>query len=326
MRKVRAIAITGPTASGKTALSLCVAERLDGEIICLDSMQIYKKMDIGTAKATPEEQARVRHHMLDFLEPSESYSAYAYKEDALACVEEIASRGKVPIFVGGTGLYLDTLRRTGDIEAPEADIGYRDKILASISCDADKIALHGKLRELDPKSADAIHYNNVKRVIRAIEICERTGMPKSRLDELSSLPDERLDLVHITLDFHQRDTLYARADERVLAMFREGLVDEVLSIYRDGGFTESCTARFAIGYKEIIDALLAKNPPESAIPVIQQATRNYAKRQLTWFRRDKDAIRLYPDDELGRLKAPRTLLDEALAELGKFFSIKNNFT
>ena len=321
MHKVKSIAITGPTASGKTALSLSIAERLGGEIICLDSMQIYKKMDIGTAKATAEEQARVKHHMLDFLSPSEAYSAHSYKSDALLCAEEISKRGKIPIFVGGTGLYLDTLRRRGDVEAPEADVEYREAILAKIKTEEDRIALHERLRELDEKSAEAIHYNNVKRVIRAIEICERTGMPKSKLDELSSLPDERLDVLHLTLDFHSRDTLYKRADERVLAMFREGLADEAMSLYLGGEFTEDCTARFAIGYKEIIDAHKLGLPPESAIPTIQQATRNYAKRQLTWFRRDKDAIRLYPDRENGSMKSHDELLGEALDALLKFFTI-----
>ncbi len=318
MRRIRAIAITGPTASGKTSLSLEIAERLGGEIICLDSMQIYKKMDIGTAKATKDEQARVRHHMLDFLSPSEPYSAHSYKQDALLCAEEIASRGKIPIFVGGTGLYLDTLRRRGDVEAPEANVEYRDKILASIKSEEDKIALHQRLRELDRKSADAIHYNNVKRVIRAIEICERTGMPKSTLDELSALPDERLDILHITLDFHNRDTLYRRADERVLAMFREGLVNEALTLFHSGEFTKDATARFAIGYKEIIDAYQLGKPIDDAIPIIQQATRNYAKRQLTWFRRDKEAIRLYPDRIDGTLKTQEELCTEAFLILENF--------
>ena len=312
MRRIKAIAVTGPTASGKTDLSIGIARAVGGEIVCLDSMQIYRRMDIGTAKATAEEQASVAHHMLDILPPEAPYSAHDYKRDASVVCEDIVSRGKIPIFVGGTGLYLDTLRRRGDAEAPEASAEYREALLLEVRTEADRVRLHERLREVDPESAEKIHYNNLKRVIRALEIFERTGIKKSRLDELSSLPDERFDILHITLDFHSRDTLYQRIDERVLRMFDEGLCDEALTLYKEGAFPEGSTARFAIGYKEIIDAYLENKPLTSAIPTIMQATRNYAKRQLTWFRRDAEAIRLYPDDERGKMKPKGALLKEAL--------------
>ncbi len=318
MHKIKALALTGPTASGKTALSIALAMALDAEIISLDSMQIYKYMDIGTAKATDSERAAVPHHMLDFLSPGTPYSAYSYKEDAMRAAEDISLRGRLPLFVGGTGLYLDTLRRRGtSADVPESDRAFTASLLEGASDEAGRIALHNTLRELDPKSAESIHYNNVKRVARAIEICRITGLTKSELDSRAALPDERIDITHITLDFHNRDTLYARCDGRVDLMMREGLVDEVLSLHRMGYLGRASTAGLAIGYKEIIDAKEAGRPPEDATDLIKQATRNYAKRQLTWFRRDKSAIRIYADTPEGTMKGTDELLRECLSAYNK---------
>ena len=187
---IRALALTGPTASGKTALSLKIAKALGCEIISLDSMQIYKYMDIGTAKATAEERAEIPHHMLDFLLPNEPFSAKAYKDMAMKCANEITMRGKTPLFVGGTGLYLSTLIRPECEEAPESNPSYREAIEAALKTEEDRVRLHERLKEIDPAAADAVHYNNVRRVIRALEIYDATGKTKTYFDELTKRKNE----------------------------------------------------------------------------------------------------------------------------------------
>ena len=210
-----ALAITGPTASGKTALSLDLAERLSAEIISCDSMQIYREMDIGTAKATAEERARVPHHLIDFLSPLDSYSVESYRVSAIECAKDITARGRLPIFVGGTGLYIDLVSRALSQDAPESDPEYRDKILAELKTDEDITALWERLRSVDPESAEKIHKNNVKRVIRALEIYDATGRPKSLLDKESKEGKGEVFVGMITIDFHSRELLYNRVDRRV---------------------------------------------------------------------------------------------------------------
>ena len=262
-----ALAITGPTASGKTALSLGVAERLSAEIISCDSMQIYKEMDIGTAKATVAERALVPHHMIDFLSPTESYSVEEYRAGAIACAREITGRGKLPLFVGGTGLYIDSVGRCNAQDAPESDPEYRERILAELKSEEDVTALWERLREVDPESAEKIHKNNVRRVIRALEIYDKTGKPKSQLDRKSLIGEREVFVGMITIDFLDRELLYRRIDKRVDIMIEEGLLSEVESLYRRG-LISSGTASAAIGYKEIIEYLDGRCSLEEAVKLL----------------------------------------------------------
>ena len=310
---IRALAITGPTASGKTALSLGVAEALGCEIISLDSMQIYKYMDIGTAKATKEERARVPHHMIDFLSPRESFSAEAYKEMAMQCAEDIVRRGKIPLFVGGTGLYLSTLIRPECEKPPESNPEYRRKIEEGLTDESKKIALHERLRQIDPKSAQSVHYNNTRRVIRALEIYDATGKTKSYFDELSKSKNEGLELTHVTLDFHDRENLYSRVNIRVDEMMRAGLLDEASSLFDMGLLSPEATASQAIGYKELIGVLQGKKSLECATDEIKQFSRNYAKRQLTWFRHTEGAAFVFVDGEDGKMREYKDILNECIA-------------
>ena len=306
-----ALAITGPTASGKTALSLALAERLGCEIISLDSMQIYERMDIGTAKATADERARVPHHMIDFLSPLENYSAEDYRADAMRAVRDIESRGKLPLFVGGTGLYMDTVIRGAELESPPSSDELKERLLASAVTDEEREALWQRLYEIDPESALKTHRNNVRRVVRALEIYELTGKTKTYFDELSKAVTPDVKIGMITLDFHDRDNLYKRVDLRVDQMMREGLLEEVSALYSEGLLDKGSTAAQAIGYKEIISYLDGESTLDEAVEKLKLSTRRYAKRQLTWFRHNADAKRLYIDREDGSMKER----DELLAEL-----------
>lgn len=308
-----ALALTGPTASGKTALSLSLAEKLGCEIISLDSMQIYKHMDIGTAKATADERARVPHHMIDFLSPCESYSAEDYRADAMRVLADIESRGRLPLFVGGTGLYMDTVIRGAELSSPPSSEELRERLLKSAVTDEEREALWQRLLEVDPESANKTHKNNVRRVVRALEIYELTGKTKTYFDELSKATTPDLEVGMITLDFHNRDNLYSRVDLRVDQMIEEGLLDEVKSLYDSGILVENTTAAQAIGYKEIKLYLDGEYSLEEAVELLKLSTRRYAKRQLTWFRHNKDAKRLYIDREDGVMKSKDELLTELYA-------------
>ena len=308
---LKALAITGPTASGKTALSLALSERLGCEIISCDSMQIYRGMNIGTAKATEDERRRVPHHMIDVVSPTENYSAESYRKAALECARDIVKRGKTPLFVGGTGLYIDTVMRGGAAASPESDPEYRDKILWGIEGEDDKIALWQRLNSIDPETAEKVHYNNVKRVIRALEIYDKTGKPKSLFDKESKSLSPDISVGMITLDFCNRENLYARVDRRVDLMMEEGLFDEVLSLYKSGLLKDGTTAAQAIGYKEIISHVRGEITLSRAIDEIKLASRRYAKRQLTWFRRE-DAFRLFVDTERG-MRSFDDVLSDAIA-------------
>ena len=305
-----ALALTGPTASGKTALSLSLAEKLGCEIISLDSMQIYKHMDIGTAKATADKRARVPHHMIDFLSPSESYSAEDYRADAMRVLADVESRGRLPLFVGGTGLYMDTVIRGTELSSPPSSEELRERLLESAVTDEEREALWQRLLEIDPESANKTHKNNVRRVVRALEIYELTGKTKTYFDELSRMVTPDLEVGMITLDFHNRDNLYSRVDMRVDQMIDEGLLDEVKSLYDSGILVENTTAAQAIGYKEIKLYLDGECSLDEAVELLKLSTRRYAKRQLTWFRHNKDAKRLYIDREDGAMKSKDELLTE----------------
>ena len=306
-----ALAITGPTASGKTALSIGLAERLSAEIISCDSMQIYKGMDIGTAKATADERAAVPHHLIDFLSPTESFSVEEYRSMVVGCAREITDRGRLPLFVGGTGLYIDSVGRRSAQDAPESDPEYRENILAGLKTEDDVTALWERLREVDPESAGKIHRNNVRRVIRALEIYDKTGRTKTEIDRESLTGEREVFVGMITIDFLDRELLYSRIDKRVDMMLDEGLVDEVEALYRSGMLSEG-TASAAIGYKEIIEYLDGRCSLEEATEILKLNSRRYAKRQLAWFRHERDARVIYADKPDGSLKNADEMIDEAL--------------
>ena len=315
---IRCVAIVGPTASGKTALSVEVAERFGGEIVGCDSMQIYKDMSIGTAKPTVTERRGIPHHLIDFLPPDKSFSAEAYRELAGEAIADISARGRLPIIVGGTGLYLDTLLRAPTPEVPAASIEYRNRILSGISTDGDIEALWQRLRECDPHSAQIIHKNNVKRVIRALEIYDTTGKPKSYWDELSRCGGGEYEILLFVLDFHRRETLYQRIDKRVDIMMKDGLLSEVRALYCGGYLRGDDTASGAIGYKELVEHLRGECELSAAVEKIKLSTRRYAKRQLTWFRHEAGAKTVYMDTEEGAMREPTEPLFEILDMINEF--------
>ncbi len=282
---MKALAVVGPTAGGKTALAIALAERLGGEIIACDSMQIYRDMNIGTAKPTAEELARVPHHLFDFADPATPFSAADYAPLAMQAVRDITARGHLPIFCGGTGLYLDavrTLRHEGD--APPPNPALREELLRGTEEESGRIALWERLREIDPVAADATHPNNVRRVVRALEIYLTTGKTKTEVDAASATRNPDLDLTVIGLFYESRDLLHARIGARVDIMLREGLIEETRALAAAGVFLKNATAAQAIGYKELLPALRGELPLPDAIENLKTATRRYAKRQLTYFR------------------------------------------
>lgn len=307
---ISAIALCGPTASGKTALSIAVAREMGCEIISCDSMQLYRGMDIGTAKITPEEMRGVPHHMLDILDPKDSFSVSDYRQRALALAREIEARGRIPFFVGGTGLYIDSLRRAPLTDVPESDPALLAAYRQTAEREGGREELHRRLAAVDPQSADAIHKNNVRRVIRALILYDMTGIPKSEHDRRSRLPAPEIRIGMATLLFHNRETLYRRADLRVTQMLQAGLADEVRALYERGALSKDATAAQAIGYKELASYLRGECSLSEATDAIRLATRHYAKRQLTWFSAEEDALPLYVDEEDGRLKSADTLLSE----------------
>ena len=274
--------IVGPTASGKSALALAIAEEVGGEIVSCDSMQIYKRMNIGTAKPTVEELKRVRHHMIDIIEPWENFSCADYARIADEAISDVVSRGKIPIICGGTGLYLDALLRGGLPEIADNDEGYRAELCAFLEREGAE-ALHKKLAEVDPESAEAIHMNNTKRVIRALEIYHTSGRKKSELDKENSRIDGKYEPLAVGLFYPDRSVLYERIDRRVDIMMDKGLLGEVKALEKEGVFERSKTASGAIGYKELLGYIHGTMSLEEAVDNLKMATRRYAKRQCTWF-------------------------------------------
>lgn len=303
--KIKVIAVVGPTASGKTALSVELALKYGGEIISCDSMQIYKGMDIGTAKVTEEEKRGVQHHLVDAVSPESSFSCADYSALAKAKIEEISARGSVPIFCGGTGLYLDSVLKNTEFSAAGKDDAYRNMLETEYT----PSELHGILAEVDPESAAAIHENNVKRVIRALEIYHVTGKTKTEWDKLSRIAESPYSATVIGLDYRSRETLYSRIDKRVDLMMVAGLADEVKAL-DSPGFRAS-TASQAIGYKEMLEYFDGRFTYDEAVAAIKQYSRNYAKRQLTWFSRNKDVNWIYPDDAPEGVDAFKYVLERA---------------
>ncbi|MBQ7391634.1 MAG: tRNA (adenosine(37)-N6)-dimethylallyltransferase MiaA [Clostridia bacterium] len=280
-QKIKILAVVGPTASGKTAVSVELARRLGGEVVSCDSMQVYRRMNIGTAKPTEEEKRGVSHHLIDVVEPDAPFSCAEYVTAASEAVKEIASRGKLPILCGGTGLYLDRFL-CGEMEETHADEGLRASLFAFAESEGVE-ALHARLREVDSESADAIHPNNVKRVVRALEIYEQTGIPKSEFDRRSQAGESPYDAVVVGLYYPNREVLYERINRRVDIMIEDGLLEETKQLSDEGVFDVNLTAAQAIGYKELLGYLDGSETLSEATENLKTATRRYAKRQLTWF-------------------------------------------
>ena len=288
------LVITGPTATGKTALGIALARLTDGEVVSADSMQIYRGMDIGTAKPTPAETAGVPHHMLDVADPAESFSAAKYAAMADRCVRDIRARGKQPIVVGGTGLYIDALVRGTDYAAAPSDPSVR----RAIEAEYDELggeAFREKLAAVDPDRAALLHPRDKKRLVRAWEVYALTGQTITRHDQLSRQVPPRYRAYTLALDYARRDELYERIDRRARAMFDAGLVEEVRALL-DAGVDAGATAMQAIGYKEVAAYLNGACTLDEAVEAVCQASRRYAKRQLTWLRSRRDVHWLrWPD-------------------------------
>ncbi len=275
------ICIVGPTASGKTALAVEVAKLTNGEVVSCDSMQIYRRMDIGTAKPTREEMQGIPHHMIDIVEPTEDFSVSRYCHLATPIVEDILARGKTAVIAGGTGLYVDSLMRGNDFAIPAT--GHRQSLEAQLEAEGLEVLL-GELEKIDPAAAEKSQ-RNPRRIIRALEVYLETGETiTSHNLKTQSIPP-RFRPLWIGLDFKERSQLYRRIDLRVDLMLQMGLLDEIRTLLASG-IPESCTAMQAIGYKEFVDALQGRGTLEAAADAVKQGSRRYAKRQLTWFRRN----------------------------------------
>lgn len=279
------LAVVGPTASGKSALGLAIARRFNGEIVCMDSMQIYRGMDIGTAKPTLEEQATIPHHMLDIVEPADTFSVSQYAQRVEPVLHEIESRGKRAILVGGTGLYLRALTQGLSLGGAEADEALRAKLHAMEAEPSGKERLHDWLKAVDPQTAERLHPNDVRRVIRAIEVYETTGTPLSQ-QERASVPDMPFNfkLIGCTME---RERLYEKINQRVDRMLEAGLMDEVEGLLK-AGVSPACQSMQGIGYKELVPCFQGRLSLEDAAVLLKRNTRHYAKRQWTWFKGERD--------------------------------------
>ena len=275
------LCLAGPTASGKTALAVELAKDLNGEVVSCDSMQVYRRMDIGTAKPSREEMQGIPHHMIDVAEPDEDFSVSRYCAMAAPIVDDIVARGKTAIIAGGTGLYMDSLIRGNDF-APFPSTGVREKLEA----EADEVglpAMLARLREIDPDTADRV--SDRKRILRALEVYLETGETITEHNRKTQLLPPKYTPLWLGLDFADRGELYRRIDKRVDIMLEMGLMEEIRSLL-DSGIPEKCTAMQAIGYKEFVNALEGREPLSQAAEEVKKASRHYAKRQLTWFRRN----------------------------------------
>lgn len=290
------IVITGPTASGKTSLSIELAKIIGAEIVNADSMQIYKYMDIGTAKPTPEEMGNVTHHLIDIVEPSEAFSVARYCELAHKVIDDIHKRGKKAIMVGGTGLYIDSVVNNIQFTQMEPDAQYREE-LNKIADERGNEYIYDMLRAVDVSSAEKIAVADRKRIIRALEVYKTTGMTITQHNELSRSVPSKYNTAIFAINT-DRERLYDKINKRVDIMLEAGLVDEVKRML-DMGVDSFCTSMQAIGYKEIVEYLHGNMTLDEAVEAIKQGSRRYAKRQLTWFRRNSDIIWINNDvDEI----------------------------
>ena len=309
-QKIKLLAIVGSTASGKSTLAVALARALGGEIVSCDSMQIYRRMNIGTAKPTAAEMAQIPHHLIDVAEPDTPFSCAEYVTLAAKSVDEITARGKLPILCGGTGLYLDSLLRGSGFEETETDPALRQSLF-DYAAEHGNHALHERLAAVDPESAAAIHENNVKRVVRALEIFEGTGITKTEFDRRSRMVESPYDATVIGLRYADRDLLYSRIDRRVDEMLADGLLAETKSLLAEGVFERNSTAAQAIGYKELLGHLRGEQSLTDATKELKRATRRYAKRQITWFGA-KDYVRWIDVTENGNVKSFDAIFQTAM--------------
>ena len=281
------IILTGPTAVGKTDASIGLAKAINGEIVSADSMQVYKYMDIGSAKITPDEMCGVKHYLIDELEPNEEFHVVRFQQMAKQALNEIYSKGKIPIIVGGTGFYIQALLYDIDFTENEEDRSYR-KELEQLASEKGAEYLHQMLQEVDPASAKIIHANNVKRVIRALEFYRLTGNKISEHNAQEHAKDSPYNFCYFVLN-DDRERLYNRINQRIDKMICNGLLDEVQRL-KEMGYTRDMVSMQGLGYKEILDYLNGECTLEEAIYILKRDTRHFAKRQLTWFRRERDVI------------------------------------
>lgn len=292
MNKKKLIVIAGPTASGKTAISVELAKKIDGEIISADSMQIYQYMDIGSAKISREEMQGVPHYLIDQLNPAEAFHVARFQSMAQHALERIYSKNKIPIIAGGTGFYIQSLVRDIEFSVTDQEMEVRKKVEEYHRKEGTD-ALHRWFSLLDEEGAKVIHPNNVKRVMRGIEYYLLTGQKISEHNQVQKEKESPYDLTYIVLTM-ERELLYHRIDKRVDSMMEKGLVDEVARL-KNMGFTKDMTSMQGLGYKEILDYLDGKLSLEEAVYIIKRDTRHFAKRQLTWFRREKDTHWIHVD-------------------------------
>ena len=290
--KIKLITVVGPTASGKTRLGVELAKRYGGEVISADSMQIYKGMQIATAKPTVEEMQGIPHHLMDFLEPNQTYSVAMFVDDAKKCIEDISSRGKIPVIVGGTGLYVDSLLNNISFHESQRDTELSEKLRELYYTEGVDYLLD-MLRKFDGESAERLETEkNPKRIIRAIEFYKTTGITITEQNKNSKNEESPYSAIKLGLNFEDRQKLYDRINKRVDLMVEAGLVHEAKRVFNS---ELSFTSVKAIGYKELFPYLKGELPLEECIEKLKQETRRYAKRQITWFKRDKEINWLYPD-------------------------------
>lgn len=278
------IILTGPTAVGKTALSIGLAKAVDGEIISADSMQVYRKMNIGTAKIQQSEMQGVRHHLIDILDPGEDFNVVLFKKYALEAMKDIYSRGKIPVVVGGTGFYIQALLYDINFEDNDNDMSYREE-LQTLAAEHGNSYIHDMLAGVDPESAEKIHENNVKRVIRALEFYKKTSTKISEHNEAESQKESPYNFEYFVLN-DDRQKLYDRIDRRIDIMLEDGLLDEVKSLV-DEGYSRDLVSMQGLGYKEMIDYIQERYTLDEAVYTLKRDTRHFAKRQVTWFKREK---------------------------------------
>ncbi len=287
IKKRPLVILTGPTAVGKTALSIGLAKAIDGEIICADSMQVYRRMDIGSAKITPEEMAGVPHHLIDVLEPDQEFNVVVFQKLAKRALVDIYSRGRIPIVVGGTGFYIQALVYDIDFTENDEDTALRRSLEEQARREGPE-ALYERLRAVDPESCESIHAHNIKRVIRAIEFYEKTGKKISAHNREQRQNDSPYNFAYFVLN-DDRERIYERINERVDLMMAQGLTEEVRAL-RESGCRKDMVSMQGLGYKELLSYLEGETSLEEAVYLIKRDTRHFAKRQLTWFRREKEVI------------------------------------
>ena len=310
MKKQPLVVLTGPTAVGKTELSISLAKQINGEIISADSMQVYTKMDIGTAKIKKEEMDGVKHYLIDVLDPSEDFNVVRFQTMAKQAMEEIYAKGKIPIVVGGTGFYIQALLNDINFDDNDADTSYREELEALVK-EKGAEYLHNMLREVDEKSAEAIHMNNSKRVIRALEFYHQTGKRMSEHNEEESKKESAYNSAYFVLNC-DRELLYNRINKRIDLMVEEGLLEEVQAL-KEEGYSRDLVSMQGLGYKEILAYLEGEISLDEAIYILKRDTRHFAKRQLTWFRREKEVI-MVDKDKLTTLDEQLGLITKVLKE------------